>query len=136
METLKINVNSEKVIELHFGSWVMGQLAKRGWGYTVKSVLDEIGKNPYESNALLVYLGQCSAQNKTRSLDELSLDDAYDLIDEINDNCPDEGAKIYDSFMLAMFGEDVYNQLKNISIESIEASEESGKKKATRKTSK
>jgi len=119
MDKLKITVNEDKSIELHFGSWVMGQLIKRGWGYTVTAVLDEMTTNPYDSNALIVYLGQCSAAKKSLSLDEFSLDEAYDIVDEINRKDVNESNKIYDSFIISMFGEEVLEKMKAISLEAI-----------------
>jgi len=136
METLKINVNSEKVIELHFGSWVMGQLAKQGWGYDLAGVLTKIASNPFESMALLLHLGLCSAQKKSLSLNELSLDDAYDTLDEIGKYSEDEAMKIRDSFLISAFGEKVLDALKNLNEDEIEESESDSKKKVVAMKSK
>lgn len=136
MEKLKIAINENKSIELHFGSWVMGQLAKQGWGYDLSGVLTKIASNPFESMATLLHLGLCSAQKKSQSLNELSLDDAYDILDEIGKNSEDEAMKIRDAFLLSAFGEKVLDALKNLNEDELDKSEEASKKKVVKMKSK
>lgn len=132
MEKLKIAVNESKSIELHFGSWVMGQLAQKGWGYDLRTILDQIAKNPFDSMALLIHLGMCSAEKKTVSLNEKSIDDAYDLMDELGQKENGEGdsdiLKIRDSFLISAFGEKVITALRNLNEDEIEEAPEDKKK--------
>lgn len=123
MDKLKITVNEDKSIELHFGSWVMGQLAQKGWGYDLNNILSHIGDNPFDSMALLIHLGMCSAEKKSISLNERSIDDAYDLMDELGKKDNGEGdndiLKIRDSFLISAFGEKVVTALRNLSEEDL-----------------
>ena len=132
MDRLKITVNKDKSIELHFGSWVMGQLTQKGWGYDLKNVLEEIGGNPFDSMALLIHLGMCSAEKKSISLNERSIDDAYDLMDVLSKKDNGEGDKdilnIRDSFLISAFGEKVVTALRNLNEADLEESQEDKKK--------
>lgn len=134
MNTLKLELD-DKTVELHFGSWVMGQLAKRGWGFEIKTILNALGSNPFVSMATLIHLGMCSAQKKTLSLSDLNEDDAYDVLDQLSKQGQEKVIEVRDAFLLSAFGEEVLTALKSIPDENEEVEDQPEKKqvKAKRK---
>jgi len=130
MNTTTITVSKDDSFEIHFGSWVMGQLASEGWGYSLKEILEKIASNPFVSMALIIHLGRCSAANKSTSLSELSLDDVYAIMDKLGESGANEIVKIRDLFLTSAFGEEVVKLLNQLGDE--ESKDQEPKKKAVK----
>ncbi|MDM1294311.1 hypothetical protein HX021_08365 [Sphingobacterium sp. N143] len=94
-------------VKIRFGSWVMMNLEKKGWGIDLPSILNRISSNVYESLAEIIYFGICETSGRSAKLSEISIDEMYDVIDDMSKEDPGSIVKIRNLFLVSAFGEDV-----------------------------
>ena len=106
MNESTINFKGEEV-KIRFGSWVMMNLEKKGWGIDLSSILSRISSNVYESLAEIIYFGICEANGRSQKMQEISIDEMYDVIDELGKDGPADVMRIRNIFLVSAFGDDV-----------------------------
>jgi len=100
MNTTQITLKG-KVVNLRFGNWVMEQLIYEG--YNVNSLQGEISANPFKFFAKLMHLGAVNA-TESKSLDEYSINEFHDWIDDVGGVGSDECAKVINCFTFTLTG--------------------------------
>lgn len=130
MNESTINFKGEEV-KIRFGSWVMMNLEKKGWGIDLSSILSRISSNVYESLAEIIYFGICEANGRSQKMQEISIDEMYDVIDELGKDGPAEVLKIRNVFLVSAFGDDIL-EILNTSSESNQKEEVKKNKRSTR----
>ncbi len=94
-------------VKVRFGSWVMMNLEKKGWGIDLASILNRISSNVYESLAEIIYFGICETNGRSAKMTEISIDEMYDVIDDMSKEDPGAIVKIRNLFLVSAFGDEV-----------------------------
>lgn len=101
MNRTTITFKKEKVT-LVFGTWVMGQLLKRG--YKLTEIQEEIQKNPFEFLTLLFYLAAVNG-HQDKDLSAFNQDDFYDWLDDNGGIAGEEVTRLTNVFFVSIVGD-------------------------------
>ena len=99
MYSTQISVNG-KTIPIRFGAYVLKKIADDG--IRLQNLSDHIGDNPADIIPKIIYYGAINASEERRG-DNVSLNDIYDWLDEIEGGLfGEEASKVIDLFTQQM----------------------------------